>query len=94
MALLMSLTTWLTGANILLLLAILSVYYKNMLKMKSSFTAGLFLFASLFLLQNLVSFYFFFTMMPYFVDAVELHVFILTALQTTAFIILNWITWR
>ena len=90
----MSLTTWLTGLNILLLFSVLYVYFRNMIKMKSAFTSGLFIFTSLFLIQNLVSLYFFITMLPYFVSEVELHVFLLTILQTLAFIILNWLTWK
>ncbi len=94
MALLMTVTTWLAGINVLLLLSILFVYFKSMIRIKSEFTVGLALFAGLFLVQNLVSFYFFFTMTPYFVNAVETHVFILTILQTLAFAVLNWITWK
>lgn len=94
MAILMTLTTWLAGINVVLLLSILFVYYKSLVKLKSGFTLGLALFAALFLLQNAVSFYYFTTMMPYFVDAVETHVFILTILQTLAFLVLNWITWK
>lgn len=91
---LMGITTILTGVNIILVIGLLWVYLRNLQKMKSMFTLGLVIFASLFLLQNAVSFYFFITMMPYFVNEVESHVFILTFLQTLAFGVMNWITWR
>ena len=94
MAALMNLTTILTGVNILLILSLCYVYLKNLKKAISSFTIGLLIFALLFLIQNIVSFYFFLTMMPYFVNAVELYVFIFSVLQTLAFIILNWITYK
>lgn len=90
----MGLTTLLAGVNAVLLLSILYVYVRNLFRSRTVFTIGLSLFAGLFLLQNLVSLYFFLTMTPYFVDAVELHVFILTLLQTLAFAIFNWITWK
>jgi hypothetical protein len=62
--------------------------------MRSSFTAGLLSFAALFLVQNIVSFYYFVTMMPYYANGLDVHVFLLTILQTFAFGILNYITWK
>ena len=94
MAMLMSLTTMLTGISTLLLLGLLYVYYKNLKKIKSKFTIGLFIFAILFLLQNLVSLYFYLTMMQYYSPQVEIHVFILTLLQTLGFLVLLKITWE
>ena len=91
---LMNVTTALTGANILLVGALLYVYGKNLARTRSSFTFGLFLFALLFLVENLFSFYYFATMMPYFVAEVEPFVFFLTVFETLAFVVLNWITWR
>lgn len=94
MAILMSLTTALTGISALLLIALLFIYIKNLQKIKSNFTMGLFIFAALFLLQNIVSLYFYITMMDYYVADVAVHVFILTLLQTFAFLILLVITWE
>lgn len=88
----MNITTILTGISVLLLLGLLYVYYKNLKKIKSKFTIGLFIFALLFLLQNLVSLYFYLTMMDYYVPQVEIHVFIFSLLQTIAFLILLKIT--
>ena len=94
MAMLMRVTTFLTSISTLLLLGLLYVYYKNLKKIKSKFTIGLFIFAILFLIQNLVSLYFYLTMMDYYASQVEVHVFILTLLQTIAFLILLKITWE
>ncbi len=91
---LMRTTFGLTALNIILLIALGYIYGKNWLKLKTSFTYGLLLFTVLFLLQNLTSFYFYITMIPYFVDMVSLHVFILTLLQTIAFLVLNVISWK
>ena len=94
MAFLMSITAALTGISVLLLLGLLYVYSKNLRRAKSKFTIGLFVFALLFLAQNLVSLYFYLTMMEYYVPAVELHVFIFTVLQTLGFFVLLKITWE
>ena len=93
MALVMDMTTWLTGINIALVLALIYVYAKN-LKVKSMFTVGLVLFAVLFLIENIVSFYYHITMMPYYADGLEVYALIMTGLQTLAFGVLNFITWR
>ena len=94
MAMLMNITTILTGISTLLLLGLLYVYYKNLKSIKSKFTIGLFIFAGLLLLQSLVSLYYYLTMMDYYVPEVAVHVFILTFLQTIAFAILLKITWE
>lgn len=94
MAMLMTLTTILTALSSLILAALLHVYIKNLRKIKSSFTIGLMIFAILFLLQNIVSLYFYITMMDYYVPKVELHVFIFTLLQTIGFAVLLKLTWE
>ena len=94
MPILMTLTTILTAISTLILAALLHVYIKNLRKIKSSFTIGLMIFAILFLLQNIVSLYFYLTMMDYYVPAVELHVFIFTLLPTIGFAILLKLTWE
>ena len=94
MAMLMNLTTILTALSALILAALLHVYIKNLRKIKSNFTLGLLIFALLFLIQNIVSLYFYLTMMDYYVPAVELHVFIFTLLQTIGFAVLLKLTWE
>jgi hypothetical protein len=91
---LMGITASLTALSSLLLIALLTIYAKNLRKVKSKFTIGLVLFALLLLAQNLASLYFYFTMMGYYVPQVTLHVFILTLLQVIAFSILLKISWE
>ena len=91
-SLIMNITTFLTGISTLLLLGLLYIHYKNLKKIKSNFTIGLFIFALLFLVQNLVSLYYYITMMKYYAPEVEIHVFILTLLQTIGFAVLLKIT--
>ena len=93
-SLIMNITTILTGISTILLLGLLFIYYKNLRKIKSNFTIGLFIFALLFLIQNIISLYYFITMMNYYAPEVEIHVFILTLLQTIGFGILLKITWE
>ena len=90
----MNATTALSGMSILLLLGLLYVYYRNLANIRSKFTAGLFIFAVLFLVQNLISFYYYIAMKMYYAPEVEVHVFILTLLQAIGFAILLKITWE
>ena len=53
MAMLMSLTSILTLISVLALGGLLHVYIKNLKKIKTGFTIGLFIFSLLFLIQNL-----------------------------------------
>ncbi|MBI3035084.1 hypothetical protein HYY71_02070 [Candidatus Woesearchaeota archaeon] len=94
MAMLMSLTTILTVVSALALGGLLHTYIKNLKKIKSKFTIGLLIFALLFLIQNLISLYYYLTMMNYYSPEVEIHVFILTLLQTMGFLVLLKITWE
>ena len=89
----MKATFVLTIVNIVLLLALSYVYGRNWMKIRSKISAGLLLFTLAFLVQYLVSFYFYMTEMHFFVDMVSMHVFVLTVLQTIAFAILNGISW-
>jgi len=94
MAMLMNVTTTLTAISILALGGLLNIYIQNLKKIKSKFTIGLLVFALLFLIQNLISLYYYLTMMDYYSPEVEVHVFILTLLQTIGFLILLKITWE
>ncbi len=94
MAWMMQATTILTAVSALLLAALMAIYIRNMRKMRSPFLVGLMLFASLFFVQNLISLYYYATMMAYYVPAVETHVFLLTLLETVAFGILLAMSWE
>lgn len=94
MAMLMEIAKYLSMINILLILSLLYVYVKNYSKTKSGFTFGLMLFAFVFLVQNAICLYFSLTMMPYYVVGVESYVLAQSALQTFAFAVMNYITWK
>jgi len=91
---LLTATTILSAISSLFIIGLLYFYTKNLAMIKSPFTIGVFVFALLFLLQNLLSIYFYFTMMDFYVPQVQFHVLTLTILQTIAFAVLLKITWE
>ena len=91
---LMTICAALTIVSIIALLGLIYVYSRSLKAIKSKFTIGLLVFASLFLLQNIISLYYYFAMMEYYVPKVENHMLILNVLQTLAFLILLKITWE
>ena len=84
----------LTAISILALLGLVYVYYRNLKQIKSKFTIGLLIFALLFLMQNVISVYYYATMMDYYVDQVQPFVFVFSLLQTIAFVVLLKISWE
>ena len=94
MAMFTAMTIVFSVINLVLIVSLLYVYGKNAVKIKSLFTMGLIIFAALFLVHNAVSLYFMSTMMPYYGPEAEGYGFLFTILQTIAFSILNFITWR
>ncbi len=91
---LLTISTYVTGLNIILIFSLMYVYLRNFRKIRSLFTLGLLLFSLLFIIQNIFSFYFYITMMPIYEKGLELYALIFTVLQTFAFAIMNWITWK
>lgn len=87
-------TTIVAAINIILILGLMYVYVKNLVKIKSGFTLGMVIFAGLFLFHNILVFHFSITMMPLYAESVSSFVLIFTSLQTIAFLVLNWVTWK
>jgi len=78
-------------ANICLLVGMLYVYMERYLKVKSKFTTTLVLFASLFLIQNILfSIYFFFSIPETLFNAIVLFIFL--GLEFTALALLLMVT--
>ena len=84
----------LTITNLVLLLGLGIIYIQNLCKVRAVFTIGLLLFAAILFVQNAVSLYMAITEMQTFAMMAELHVLILTGMQTAALIVLNIISWR
>jgi hypothetical protein len=91
---LMMLCLGITGINIVLILSLMYVYVKNLLKIRSSFTAGLVIFTGLFLIHDIAIFISYMTLTEYYVPEIKLFVFGYSVLQALAFSVLNILTWK
>ena len=80
--------------NILLLLTLSFIYVRNYRTIKSKFCLGLMIFAFLFLIQNLIAFYFQVTMMYYYSKEVANIALVLNVLEALGFVALLYITWK
>lgn len=94
MTAIMTATLVLTVLSSFLLIVLLSVYGKNLRRVQAKFTLGLFIFALVWLMEKLVSLYYYIAMMEYYVPQVSGQVFVLSLLQTLALLILVKITWE
>ena len=81
-------------ANICLLLGLLYVYLGSHKKVKSKFTTGLVLFASLFLLQNILSTGFLLVHGGFHEPVEGVHLFLINIIECIAFSILLKISWE
>lgn len=82
------------AVNVALLIALLYIYLQNYRKLSTRLTAGLVLFASLFLLQSLASIYYDTTMVMYSSPAAETAATIVEAVKAVGFAILLWVSWE
>jgi len=83
-----------SGINIGILVSLMYVYAKNYQTLKSQFSLGLLVFASILLVENVLAFYFNWTMMGLYADTVAQQGLILRGLETASLVILGLITWR
>lgn len=86
----MLVATWLGIANMLVLVAIIALNVRSYVRFKADYTLFVIVFSALFVLQYLVSAYFFFTHMSFYSIEVSRHILALTILQTAAFGYLLW----
>ncbi len=87
-------STWVNILNIILVIALLVVYIRNFAKIRSGFTLGLIIFAGVFLIQNIALLYFTMHVIPVMDKAADSFTMVFSLLQTAAFAVLNYITWR
>lgn len=81
-------------ANILLLIALLYIYWGSYKKIKSRFTLGLIMFAALLLLQNILFSSFLIFHQAFRVTPIGLPLFLLNITEFLALVILLKITWE
>lgn len=80
--------------NVLLLLGLLAIYVQNYRKLKAKFTLGLIFFASLFVLQNLVSLAWHITLPNEMIDYLKNPTFLISGIETVGLMVLFLITWK
>jgi uncharacterized protein involved in response to NO len=88
----MLLTVGLSVVNTALLLVLLAIYGKIVVKTRAAHSLGLVLFATLLLMQNLVSIYAYVTMNPYFESGVLPYLSAIAALELGGLIVLLRVT--
>ncbi|EGQ43861.1 MAG: hypothetical protein J07AB43_05270 [Candidatus Nanosalina sp. J07AB43] len=84
----------LSGLNAAILASLIYVYAQNYQQLNSKFSLGLLVFASILLLENILAFYFSWTMMGLYAEKVARQGLILRTLESASLIILGYITWR
>ena len=86
------LATIVSGLNVVILLALIYVYAKNYISMRTKFGLGLILFASLLLLHNLAAVFFQVSMIMYYTSEVAGFAFILNVLEALGLAALAYIS--
>lgn len=81
------------AVNVVLLLMLLYIYLQNYRKLKTKLTAGLVLFAALFMLQSLMNIYYDTTMAMYPSTSAETAATIVEAVKAAGFAVLLWVSW-
>lgn len=80
--------------NVILLIILLYMYVQNYRHLKTKLTAGLILFAFLFLVQSLMNIYYDVSMVMYSSLHAEIAATVLEGVKAIAFGVLVWISWE
>ncbi|MFQ5941677.1 MAG: hypothetical protein ACE5KA_08285 [Nitrososphaerales archaeon] len=70
MSILMDTTAFVSAANVVVLIALLILYWRTYSSSKAQFTFGLILFASFLLMQNVIGVYSYIAMAPFFTESI------------------------
>lgn len=82
------------GLNVILTLILLSIYYKNHRFVRSKMTLGLLFFALAFLVENIVDFYFYNSMVIQSILGFTTIHLLVNALEMVGIVILLYVTWK
>jgi hypothetical protein len=82
------------GLNVILTLILLSIYYKNHRFVRSKMTLGLLFFALAFLVENIVDFYFYNSMVIQSILGFTTIHLLVNTLEMIGIIILLYVTWK
>lgn len=88
----MELNTWVSGINVIILLAIVYLYLQSFRKIRSDFTIGLILFAGLLLLQNLMTIYANLSMAAFFSAALLPYILAINIIQLAGLSVFLWLS--
>lgn len=80
--------------NIILTIIVLSIYYKNYRTVKSKLTLGLIFFVSAFLIENLLDFFFYNSLVTQSVFGFTTSHFVVNLFEMVALLILLYVTWK
>lgn len=80
--------------NMILLSILIGMYVSNMRRMKSNFTIGLLIFASVLLVKNVASVFLGVGYMEAMTEPFETYAFYVSMIETVALISLFWISWK
>ncbi|TMA06914.1 MAG: hypothetical protein E6J93_00545 [Methanobacteriota archaeon] len=84
----------LAGASIAVLIGLLYIYVGNYRGLRSPFSAGLIVFAALFLVENLAAMYFYVAMSEWAGAGVAVPMLALNAAELVGFATLLYVSWR
>lgn len=80
--------------NVILLAILISIYVRNLMKMKSNFALGLLIFAGFLLIQNLIGIYLGVEYLGGMTEQFENYAFAINFTETMALLALFWISWK
>lgn len=84
----------LSGFNILMTFALIAVYARNMQVVRSRMTFGMLLFASMFLLENIFSLYFYNSILAQGITSITTFNLVVKFLEMLGLLTLLYVTWK
>lgn len=87
-------TLVLIAANIILTLILVVIYLRNYRTISSKMTLGLVIFAGAFLLENIIDFVFYNTLLAQGVTGITTFYSGVNGLELVALLVLAWVTWK
>ena len=84
----------LMGLNVVLTLVLMFIYYKNHRVIKSKMTLGMLFFATAFLVENLLSFYFYNTLLLQGITFLTTFNLVIKSFEMVGLLILLYVTWK
>jgi hypothetical protein len=90
----LQIATIVSAVNVVLLAGLLYIYLSNYMKLKSGFAAGLIVFASMFMVQNLTAIYCQLMMIEYYSPEMTGISFALNSLEAVGLGALMYISWK